>query len=74
VLEHQRDFVLHAQEHAAEVDGDDPVPLLLGDVGRRLRLLFGAGVVEGDVEATASSLVVGLAEVGIVWVTGGAGP
>jgi hypothetical protein len=30
VLEQQRDLVLHAQEHAAEVDADDPVPFLLG--------------------------------------------
>ena len=29
LLEDQRDLVLHAQEHAAEVDVDDPVPLFL---------------------------------------------
>ena len=51
LLEHQRDFVLHAQEHAAEVDADDPVPLLLGEIGRSRDRLFDAGVVEGEVEA-----------------------
>ena len=50
LLEHQRNFVLHAQEHAAEVDGDDPVPLLLRDIGRRRCRLFDTGVVEGDVQ------------------------
>jgi hypothetical protein len=49
LLEHQRNFVLHAQEHAAEIDVDDPVPLLLRDIGRRF-LLFDTGVVEGDVQ------------------------
>src|SRR5215217_6580888 len=50
LLEHQRNLVLHAQEHAAEVDGDGPVPLLLRDVAHRLDLVFHAGVVEGDVQ------------------------
>ena len=51
VLEQQRDLVLQAQEHAFEVDGDDPVPFLFGDLGGRLGLLLGAGVVEGVVQA-----------------------
>ena len=38
-------------EHAAQVDGEDSVPLFLGDSDRRSGLLFGPGVVEGDVEA-----------------------
>ena len=51
LLEDQRDLVLHAQEHAAEVDVDDPVPLLLVVVRGRGRLLrLDAGVVEGEVQ------------------------
>ncbi len=50
LFEHQRDLVLHAQEHAAEVDGDDPVPLLLRDIGHRRCRLFNTGVVEGGVQ------------------------
>jgi hypothetical protein len=38
-LEHQRDLILHAHEHAPEVDRDDPVPLLLGNIGSRVGLL-----------------------------------
>jgi hypothetical protein len=45
-------LVLQAEEDAAEVDDDDPVPFLLGDLGGRLGLLLGAGVVEGVVEAS----------------------
>ena len=62
VLQHQRDLVLHAQEHAAEVDGDDPVPFLLGDIGGRAGLLFGAGVVEGDVETPERARLPGSAQ------------
>jgi len=54
VFEHQRDLIFQAQEHAPEVDGDDPVPFLFGDVGGRFWLLFGAGVVEGGVQAPES--------------------
>ena len=51
LLEDQRDLVLHAQEDAAQVDVDDPVPLLLVVVGGRSRLLrLDAGVVEGEVQ------------------------
>src|SRR5215204_1535554 len=45
VFEQQRDLALQAEEDAAEVDGDDPVPFLLGDLGGRLGLLKGARVV-----------------------------
>jgi hypothetical protein len=51
LLEHERDLVFHAEEDATEVDVDDPVPLLLGDVGGRRDRLLDAGVVEGDVES-----------------------
>jgi hypothetical protein len=51
VPQHQRDLVLHAEEYAPDVDGEDPVALLLADVGRRLGRLFDAGVVERDVDA-----------------------
>ena len=44
--------MLHAQEDAAQVDVDDPVPLLLGEIGRWRDRLFDAGVVKGEVEAT----------------------
>ena len=54
VFEHQRDLIFQAQEHAPEVDGDDPVPFLFGDVGGRFWLLFGTGVVEGVVQAPES--------------------
>jgi hypothetical protein len=50
LLQHQGDLVLHAQEHAAEFDVDDPVPLLCREIGRRRDRLFDTGVVEGDVE------------------------
>ena len=50
VLEQERDLVLHAQEDAREVDVDDPVPVVFGDVGGRCGAEFDAGVVERDVE------------------------
>ena len=51
LLEDQRNLVLHAQEDAAQVDVDDPVPLLLVVVGGRSRLpRLDAGVVEGEVQ------------------------
>ena len=50
LLQHQGNLVLHAQEHAAEIDIDDPVPLLLREIGRRPDRLFDAGVVEGEME------------------------
>jgi hypothetical protein len=50
VVQHQRDLVLEAQEHAAQVDAEDPVPLGLGEVGQWLGVLLDAGVVERDVE------------------------
>jgi hypothetical protein len=52
MLEQQRDLVLQAEEDAAEVDGDDPIPFLLGNLGGRLGLLLGACVVECVVEAS----------------------
>ena len=52
--QHQRDLVFHAQEHAAEVNGDDPVPLLLGEISRCRHRLFGAGVVEGEIKTSES--------------------
>ena len=51
LLEQQRNLVLHAQEHATEVDIDDPVPVCFRELGHRLNRLFDAGVVEGEVEA-----------------------
>ena len=51
-LEHQRDLMLHAQEHAAEAGADDALPLLFGDISRRRHRLFVPGVVEGEVQAT----------------------
>jgi hypothetical protein len=50
LLEHERDLVLHAQEHAAKADPDDAVPFGLADLGDRLDGLFDAGVVEGQIE------------------------
>jgi hypothetical protein len=50
LVEHQRDLVLHAQEHTAEVDGDHPVPFVIGEIGRGRYRLFDARVVEGGVD------------------------
>src|SRR5256886_14408345 len=51
LLEDQRDLILHAQEYAAEIYVEDPVPLLLVQFrGRCQCLLFHAGVVEGEVQ------------------------
>src|SRR5437660_4996363 len=51
LLEDQGDLILHAQEDAAEIDVEDPVPLLLVQFrGRCQFLLFDAGVVEGEVQ------------------------
>nr|WP_244277195.1 hypothetical protein [Geodermatophilus obscurus] len=47
---HQRDLVLHAQEHPGEVHVDDPVPLLGGQLGERGAGLLDAGVVERQVQ------------------------
>lgn len=41
--------MLHAQEHPTQVDGEDPVPLVLGEPGQGLDRLLDTGVVEGDV-------------------------
>jgi hypothetical protein len=43
--------VLHGDEHAAEVDRDQAIPFVVGDLVRRLDRLLDACVVEGDVEA-----------------------
>ena len=51
LLEHQGDLVLHAQEHTAEVDVDDSVPLLFREVCYRRRRVFDTRVVEGEIEA-----------------------
>ena len=42
-------YFMHT-EHAAQVDGEDSVPLFLGDSDRRSGLLFGPGVVDVEVE------------------------
>jgi hypothetical protein len=52
--QHQGDLVSHAKEHAPEVDADDPVPLLLLEIGCRRERLFDARIVEGEVEAPES--------------------
>ena len=49
--------MLHAQEHTAKIDIDDPVPFLFRDIGRRRNWLFDTGVVEGEVEASEVSTV-----------------
>ena len=52
---HVRDVQLvlvKVEEHPAQVDVEDPLPLILGDVGEWSGGLFDAGVVEGEVEAT----------------------
>ncbi len=55
LLEDQRNLVLHAQEDAAEVDVDDPVPLLLVVLRGRSRLpRLDARVVEGEVQPPES--------------------
>jgi hypothetical protein len=50
LLEEQRDLVLHAQENAAEVDVNNPVPLLILVLCGWSRLSrLDARVVEGEV-------------------------
>jgi hypothetical protein len=51
VVEHELDLPLEGHEHAAEVDGDEAVELVFGDLVRGLDRLLDASVVEGDVEA-----------------------
>src|SRR3546814_7449763 len=46
-----RHDVLHAQPHAADVDGDDPVEVLLRLVLDPRDLALDAGVEQGDVDA-----------------------
>jgi hypothetical protein len=50
VFEHQRDLVLHAQEHTAQVDVDDSVPLLFRKIGYRRWRVFDTRIVEGEVK------------------------
>ena len=50
LFEHCRDFVLHTQPHALEIDVDDPVPVLLAAVQDGRIRGFDAGVVVGDVQ------------------------
>src|SRR5436190_1831925 len=55
LLEHQRDLVLHAQEDAAKVDVDDPVPLFLLVIRSRGRLSrLDAGIIKCAVEPPES--------------------
>jgi hypothetical protein len=55
LLEDKRNLVLHAQEHAAEINVDDPVPLVLLVVRGCSRLPgFDAGVVKGEVQSPES--------------------
>jgi hypothetical protein len=49
--EHELDLVLDGHERAPEVDGDQAVPLVVGDLVRGLDRLLDPGVVEGDVQA-----------------------
>jgi hypothetical protein len=48
---HQLDLVLHGHERAAQVDRDEAVPFVVGDLVRRVDRLLDAGVVERDVQA-----------------------
>ena len=50
VPEHGGNLLLHAQEHAAQVHGHEPVPLVFGHVDDRLHRLFDARVVECEIE------------------------
>src|SRR5437868_1370873 len=55
LLEHEGDLVLHAQEYAAEVDVDDPFPLLQVVVRGRSGLPWlNACVIEGKIQASES--------------------
>src|SRR6185437_5861464 len=52
LLEHERDLVLHAKEYAAEVDVDDPFPLVQVVVRSRSGLpRLNARVIEGEIQA-----------------------
>src|SRR5207245_3929898 len=64
LLEDQRNLVLHAQEHAAEVGVDDPVPLLLLVLRGRSRLpRLDARVVECEVSRPKASTVLSRAAI-----------
>src|SRR3954454_2529774 len=49
--EHELDLVLHGHERTAQVDRDEAVPLVVGDLVRRLDRLLDAGVVDRNVQA-----------------------
>ena len=51
VGDHRRDLVLQAEEHAGEVEGEHPVPVLERVVGRLVGRPGGPGVVDRPVEA-----------------------
>jgi hypothetical protein len=50
-LLHQRDLVLHAQKHAAQIARGHAVEILLAKVRQRDMLLLDPCAVEGDVDA-----------------------
>jgi hypothetical protein len=51
VAQHLRNLVLHAHERAAQVDVEDAVPLIEGDLVDESGLVLDAGIVEGAVDA-----------------------
>jgi hypothetical protein len=51
LAKHDRHHVLHAQEHAAQVDGHEAIPVLFRHIRDRTVRLLDAGIVEGHVDA-----------------------
>ena len=60
-LEHQWDLVLHAQEHAPEIDPHDTIPLVLREIGSRFNWLFNTGIIECEIEASEHLTVLPMA-------------
>jgi hypothetical protein len=52
LLEHQRDFVLQAEEGTAKIGVDDPVPLLYFGVSSGSDVFLNACIVEGDIKTS----------------------
>ena len=50
LLEHGRDFILHAQPHPGQIDPNNAVPVRLGVLGRIADRPLNAGIIMGTVE------------------------
>jgi hypothetical protein len=53
--EHRPNLVLHAQKHTKHIRVEDGLIALGGYIGSRTRIAHGAGVIDGNVEASETS-------------------